>query len=248
MSWKASNYRERDWSALRQPKDSWKKQKKTDEGDHIRAWDGRKIRLQDGDQPMPPSRSTLSTSGAGSSQEDTALRDMVKSLVDSRAIMDPDLSKQAAELIQEIPKEQIRREQKELNQRRKELTRREKIEEQLDNTQNGFKEGKSKVTHTVRVRRDQVYRRLSTIEGEAQQHRQGGERWHGLRRRRGKRAFWHEESASATRSCQPWVDGSEQTDHAAAGDAYIPGLCSRSPFSCLRCHQRCMLVLLSAVL
>lgn len=110
-------------------------------------------------------------------------------------------------------------------------------------------QGGEKQSHSYgQSRRDQVYRRLSTIEGEAQQHRQGGERWHGLRRRRGKRAFWHEESASATRSCQPWVDGSEQTDHAAAGDAYIPGLCSRSPFSCLRCHQRCMLVLLSAVL
>lgn len=149
MSWK-NGWRKSDYQSWgNYPKNQWKKPDKT-EGTLI-SWDGKRVALGEGDTPSSLSSSSRGSTAPAKQGEDPHLKDMVRRLLDGDAKNDPDLIRQAKLLVEETPQEALRREQRELNQRRRDITRKEKLRTKLDNTQNRFTDWKSRVQHTIRV-------------------------------------------------------------------------------------------------
>lgn len=133
---------------MRQP--SKKTSKNRDSEEYLVAWDGRKVKL--GEEADSSSRGGSSSAHAAQSDQSTdKLKDIIQRLVSSGAQMDPELTKEAQAACGETEHEKLRREQREFNRRRRELTKTEKRRNRIDTAESKFATWKENVGHTVRV-------------------------------------------------------------------------------------------------
>ena len=113
----------------------------------LRGYDGKRIDIEDGEQPS----SSWQSYGWGDSairEENKQLKEAMKFVL-SKVATPEEMPEEIVSLVKENPREALRQKQKELNAERKALTKIIKTREQLDKTQERFQRWKKNITAGV---------------------------------------------------------------------------------------------------